>query len=179
MAKQLSFDSAARESLRRGVDQVANAVRVTLGPRGRSVVLDRRSGAPTITNDGMTIAREIDLADPYENLGAQLIKEVSAKTQEVAGDGTTTAMVLAQAIVREGLRVITGGANPMVRGRSSWTWAIQQRRQPRPSEKTPPAHATRQYVNRRLADGRARCDVERLRWEGELDTVRFELLVDR
>jgi chaperonin GroEL len=113
MAKQLSFDSAARESLRRGVDQVAKAVRVTLGPRGRSVVLDRKLGAPTITSDGATIAREIELADPYENLGAQLIKEVLAKTQEVAGDGTTTATVLAQAIVHEGLRIVAAGANPM------------------------------------------------------------------
>ena len=113
MPKQLSFDSAAREALRRGVDQVANAVRVTLGPRGRSVVLDRKFGAPTLTSDGVTIAREIELADPYENLGAQLIKEVLTKTQEVAGDGTTTATVLAQSIVHEGLRHVAAGANPM------------------------------------------------------------------
>ena len=113
MAKQLTFDSAARNALRRGVDQVANAVKITLGPRGRSVLLDRELGAPTITSDGVTIAREIELADPYENLGAQLIKEVSAKTQEVAGDGTTTATVLAQAILHEGLRMVTAGANPM------------------------------------------------------------------
>ncbi len=113
MAKQLSFDSAAREALRRGVDQVANAVRVTLGPRGRSVVLDRKFGAPTLTNDGVTVAKEIELADPLENLGAQLIKEVSTRTQEVAGDGTTTATVLAQAILHEGLRHVAAGANPM------------------------------------------------------------------
>jgi chaperonin GroEL len=113
MAKQLSFDSAARDALRRGVDQVANAVKITLGPRGRSVLLDKKFGAPTITSDGVTIAREIELADPYENLGAQLIKEVSAKTQEVAGDGTTTATVLAQAILHEGLRSVAAGANPM------------------------------------------------------------------
>ena len=113
MPKQLSFESAAREALRRGVDQVANAVRVTLGPRGRSVVLDRKFGAPTLTSDGVTIAREIELADPYENLGAQLIKEVLTKTQDVAGDGTTTATVIAQAIVHEGLRHVAAGANPM------------------------------------------------------------------
>jgi chaperonin GroEL len=111
--KQLSFESAAREALRRGVDQVANAVRVTLGPRGRSVVLDRKFGAPTLTSDGVTIAREIELADPYENLGAALIKEVLTKTQDVAGDGTTTATVIAQAIVHEGLRHVAAGANPM------------------------------------------------------------------
>jgi chaperonin GroEL len=113
LPKQLSFESAAREALRRGVDQVANAVRVTLGPRGRSVVLDRKFGAPTLTSDGVTIAREIELADPYENLGAQLIKEVLTRTQDVAGDGTTTATVLAQAIVHEGLRHVAAGANPM------------------------------------------------------------------
>jgi chaperonin GroEL len=113
LPKQLSFESAAREALRRGVDQVANAVRVTLGPRGRSVVLDRKFGAPTLTSDGVTIAREIELADPYENLGAQLIKEVLTKTQDVAGDGTTTATVIAQAIVHEGLRHVAAGANPM------------------------------------------------------------------
>jgi len=113
LPKQLSFESAAREALRRGVDQVANAVRVTLGPRGRSVVLDRKFGAPTLTSDGVTIAREIELADPYENLGAQLIKEVLTRTQDVAGDGTTTATVIAQAIVHEGLRHVAAGSNPM------------------------------------------------------------------
>jgi chaperonin GroEL len=113
LPKQLSFESAARESLRRGVDQVANAVRVTLGPRGRSVVLERKFGAPTLTSDGVTIAREIELADPYENLGAQLVKEVLTKTQDVAGDGTTTATVIAQAIVHDGLRHVAAGANPM------------------------------------------------------------------
>jgi len=113
LPKQLSFESAARDALRRGVDQVANAVRVTLGPRGRSVVLDRKFGAPTLTSDGVTIAREIELADPYENLGAQLIKEVLTKTQDVAGDGTTTATVIAQAIVHDGLKHVAAGANPM------------------------------------------------------------------
>ena len=113
MAKQLRFDSAARDALRRGVDQVANAVRVTLGPRGRSVVLARGAGAPTLTSDGVTVAREIELADPLENVGAQLIKEVSARTQEVAGDGTTTATVLAQALFHDGLRHVAAGAHPM------------------------------------------------------------------
>jgi chaperonin GroEL len=114
MAKQLRFDSAAREALQRGVDKLANTVKVTLGPRGRNVVLDKKFGSPTITNDGVTIAKEIELADPYENMGAQLLKEVATKTQDVAGDGTTTATVLGQAIVNLGLRHVTAGANPMI-----------------------------------------------------------------
>src|SRR2546426_8464622 len=113
MAKQLQFDSAARDALQRGVDKLANTVRVTLGPRGRNVVLDKKFGAPTITNDGVTIAKEIELEDPYENMGAQLLKEVATKTQDVAGDGTTTATVLAQSMVHAGLRLGTAGANPM------------------------------------------------------------------
>ncbi|HEY3155706.1 MAG TPA: chaperonin GroEL [Candidatus Eisenbacteria bacterium] len=113
MAKQLQFDSAARDALQRGVDKLANTVRVTLGPRGRNVVLDKKFGAPTITNDGVTIAKEIELEDPYENMGAQLLKEVATKTQDVAGDGTTTATVLAQSMVHSGLRLVTAGANPM------------------------------------------------------------------
>src|SRR6478752_601604 len=104
MAKQLIFDETARRSLKRGVDRLADAVRVTLGPKGRNVVLDKRFGAPTITNDGVTIARDIDLEDPFENMGAQLVKEVATKTDDVAGDGTTTAVVLAQAIIKAGLR---------------------------------------------------------------------------
>src|ERR671910_817595 len=107
MAKQLKFDEQARQALREGIDQLAGAVRMTLGPRGRNVVLDKRFGPPTITNDGVTIAKEIELTDPYENLGAQLVKEVATKTNDVAGDGTTTATVLAQALVREGLRNVT------------------------------------------------------------------------
>ncbi len=114
MAKQLRFDSAAREALQRGVDKLANTVKVTLGPRGRNVVLDKKFGSPTITNDGVTIAKEIELEDPYENMGAQLLKEVATKTQDVAGDGTTTATVLGQAIVHLGLRHVTAGANPMI-----------------------------------------------------------------
>jgi chaperonin GroEL len=113
MPKQFAFDAEAREALRRGFDQLANTVRITLGPRGRNVVLDRKWGAPAVTNDGVTIAKEIELPDPFENMGAQLAKEVSAKTQEISGDGTTTAAVLAQALLAEGLRVVTSGANPM------------------------------------------------------------------
>src|SRR6187401_3310913 len=114
MAKQLIFDETARRSLKRGVDRLADAVKVTLGPKGRNVVLDKKFGAPTITNDGVTIARDIELEDPFENMGAQLLKEVATKTDDVAGDGTTTAVVLGQAMVAEGLRVVTAGANPMV-----------------------------------------------------------------
>jgi len=113
MAKQLEFDVAAREALKRGVDQLADTVKVTLGPKGRNVVLDKKFGSPTVTKDGVTVAKEIELEDPYENMGAQMVKEVSSKTSDVAGDGTTTATVLAQAIFREGLRNVTAGANPM------------------------------------------------------------------
>ncbi len=114
MAKQIIFDETARRSLKRGIDRLADAVRVTIGPKGRNVVLDKKFGAPTITNDGVTIARDIELEDPFENMGAQLLKEVATKTDDVAGDGTTTAVVLGQAMVAEGLRVVTAGANPMV-----------------------------------------------------------------
>ncbi len=113
MAKILEFSEDARRSLERGVDALANAVKVTLGPRGRNVVIGKNYGAPTITNDGVTIAREVELDDPYENMGAQLAKEVATKTNDVAGDGTTTATVLAQAMVREGLRNVAAGANPL------------------------------------------------------------------
>ena len=113
MAKMLEFDEDARRALERGVNRLADAVKVTLGPRGRNVVIDKKWGAPTITNDGVTVAREVELEDPYENLGAQLAKEVATKTNDVAGDGTTTATVLAQAMVREGRRSVTAGANPI------------------------------------------------------------------
>ncbi|MCY7401095.1 MAG: chaperonin GroEL [Nocardioides sp.] len=113
MPKILEFDENARRSLERGVDALANTVKVTLGPKGRYVVLDKKWGAPTITNDGVTVAREIELDDPFENLGAQLTKEVATKTNDIAGDGTTTATVLAQAMVHEGLRAVAAGANPM------------------------------------------------------------------
>ena len=114
MAKEIKFNEEARRSLERGVDALANAVKVTLGPKGRNVVLEKKFGAPTITNDGVTIARDIELEDPFENMGAQLVKEVATKTNDVAGDGTTTATVLAQAMVHEGLRNVAAGANPMI-----------------------------------------------------------------
>jgi chaperonin GroEL len=113
MPKQLIYDAEAREKLRAGVDKLANAVRITLGPKGRNVVLDKKFGSPTVTNDGVTIAKEIELEDPYENMGAQMVKEVATKTQDVAGDGTTTATILAQAIIKEGIKNVTAGANPM------------------------------------------------------------------
>jgi chaperonin GroEL len=113
MAKELKFDEHARRALESGVNQLADAVKVTLGPKGRNVVLDKKFGAPTITNDGVSIAREIELSDPFENMGAQLVKEVATKTNDVAGDGTTTATVLAQALIKEGLRNVAAGANPM------------------------------------------------------------------
>jgi chaperonin GroEL len=113
-AKEIKFGEDARRSLEKGVDTLANAVKVTLGPKGRNVVLDRKFGSPTITNDGVTIARDIDLEDPWENLGCQLVKEVAIKTNDVAGDGTTTATVLAQAMIKEGLKNVAAGANPMI-----------------------------------------------------------------
>jgi chaperonin GroEL len=113
MSKMLAFNTDARQALERGVNALADAVKVTLGPKGRNVVLDKKFGAPTITNDGVTIAREVELDDPYENMGAQLAKEVATKTNDVAGDGTTTATVLAQSMVHEGLRSVAAGANPM------------------------------------------------------------------
>ena len=112
-AKTLLFDEQARRALERGANIVANAVKVTLGPKGRNVVLDKKWGSPTITKDGVTVAKEIELDDPYENMGAQLVREVASKTNDVAGDGTTTATVLAQAIVNEGLRYVAAGGNPI------------------------------------------------------------------
>src|SRR3989338_2331240 len=111
-SKQIMFDENARQALMRGVDKVANTVKVTLGPRGRNVVLDKPSH-PVVSNDGVTIAKEIELSDKFENIGAKLVKEVASKTQDVAGDGTTTATILAQAMIREGLKNIAAGANPM------------------------------------------------------------------
>jgi chaperonin GroEL len=112
-AKLIEFDAEARAALKRGVDQLANAVKVTLGPKGRNVVIDKKFGAPTVTKDGVTVAKEVELEDPIENMGAQMVREVASKTSDVAGDGTTTATVLAQAIIREGLKNVTAGANPM------------------------------------------------------------------
>src|SRR5204863_10072966 len=112
-AKELHFNVEARAALKRGVDQLAQAVKVTLGPKGRNVVIDKKFGAPTVTKDGVTVAKEIELSDPIENMGAQMVKEVATKTSDIAGDGTTTATVLAQAIFREGLKNVTAGANPL------------------------------------------------------------------
>src|SRR5213076_3546380 len=113
MAKQLAFTDEARKKLKNGIDTMANAVKTTLGPKGRNVALDKKYGAPTVTHDGVTVARDIELDDPFENMGAQLLKEAATKTEDVAGDGTTTATVLAQAIVTEGLKNVASGANPM------------------------------------------------------------------
>src|SRR6188472_3481582 len=112
-ARMLKFDEEARRALEAGINKLADVVSVTLGPKGRNVLLDKKWGAPTITNDGVTIAKEVELDDPFENMGAQLAKEVATKTNDVAGDGTTTATVLAQAMVHEGLRAVAAGANPM------------------------------------------------------------------
>ena len=114
MAKKVLYNEEARAALLRGVDQLANAVKITLGPKGRNVVLDKKYGAPNIVNDGVSIAREIELPDPIENMGAQLVKEVATKTNDVAGDGTTTATVLAQAMIQEGMKNLEAGANPIV-----------------------------------------------------------------
>src|SRR5215207_5828295 len=114
MAKQLIFRDEARRKLQSGVDKLADAVSTTLGPKGRNVALDKKFGAPTVTHDGVTVAKEIELSDPYENMGAQLLKEAATKTNDIAGDGTTTATVLAQAIVTEGLKNVAAGANPML-----------------------------------------------------------------
>src|SRR5213592_672308 len=112
-AKRIAFDQDAREAIRRGVKQLARAVKVTLGPRGRAVLLEKKWGAPIVSVDGVTVAKEIELKDPYENMGAQMVKEVASKTNDVAGDGTTSATVLAEAIFEEGLKNVTAGANPI------------------------------------------------------------------
>ena len=113
MAKQIIYGEEARKALEAGIDKLSNTVKITLGPKGRNVVLDRKYGAPLITNDGVTIAKEVELEDAFENMGAQLVKEVATKTNDVAGDGTTTATLLAQALVREGMKNVAAGANPM------------------------------------------------------------------
>ena len=114
MAKQITFSEEARKKLESGINQLADTVKITLGPKGRNVVLDKKFGSPLITNDGVTIAKEIELEDPFENMGAQLVKEVATKTNDIAGDGTTTATLLAQALIREGLKNLAAGANPMI-----------------------------------------------------------------
>src|ERR1700745_907669 len=113
MAKQIVYGEQSRQAILRGVNQLADAVKVTLGPKGRNVVLDKKFGSPTITKDGVTVAKEVDLKDPLENLGAQMVREVASKTSDVAGDGTPTPTILAQAIFREGVKAVTAGANPM------------------------------------------------------------------
>src|SRR3954471_24487002 len=113
MPKMIKFESEARDALKRGVDALANAVKVTLGPKGRNVVIDKKFGAPSVTKDGVSVAKEIELKDPVENMGAQMVKEVASKTSDLAGDGTTTATVLAQAIITAGLKNVAAGANPM------------------------------------------------------------------
>src|SRR3982075_3192458 len=113
MAKQIVYADNSRQAILRGVNQLANAVKVTLGPKGRNVVLEKKFGGPNITKDGVTVAKEIELKDPLENMGAQMVREVASKTSDVAGDGTTTATILAQAIYREGVKAVTSGANPM------------------------------------------------------------------
>src|SRR5713226_6800923 len=113
MAKQLKYQDEASRAIKTGVDKLANAVRITMGPKGRYVVLDKKFGSPTITNDGVTIAKEIELEEPFENMGAQLVKEVASKTNDIAGDGTTTATVLAQALISAGLQNVAAGANPI------------------------------------------------------------------
>src|SRR5580765_2417270 len=125
-SKQLIFDTEARRQLKAGIDALANAVKVTLGPRGRNVAIDKKWGAPTITHDGVTVAKEIELEDQFQNMGAQMLKQAATKTNDVAGDGTTTATVLAQAIVTEGLRNLAAGANPMLmkRGIDAATQAV-------------------------------------------------------
>src|SRR5205809_578405 len=136
MAKQIIYGEHSRQAVLRGINQLADAVQVTLGPRGRNVILDRKFGSPTITKDGVTVAKEIDLKDPIENLGAQMVKEVASKTSDTAGDGTTTATVLAQAIFREGAKNVTAGANPMAvkrgidRAAEAMTEAIQKMSKP-------------------------------------------------
>ena len=114
MAKEIIYGEEARKALLNGINKLADTVKITLGPKGRNVVLDRKFGSPLITNDGVTIAKEIELDDPFENMGAQLVKEVSIKTNDVAGDGTTTATLLAQTLIREGMKNVAAGANPMV-----------------------------------------------------------------
>ena len=113
MAKEITFETAARDKIKKGVDKLADAVKVTLGPKGRNVILDKKFGAPTVTKDGVSVAKEIELKDPIENMGAQMVKEVASKTADIAGDGTTTATVLAQSIIGEGLKNVAAGANPM------------------------------------------------------------------
>ena len=151
MPKILKFDEAARRGLEAGVNKLADTVKVTLGPKGRNVVIEKKFGAPTITNDGVSIAREIELEDPFENMGAQLVKEVATKTNDVAGDGTTTATVLAQALIREGLRNVAAGANPtgaQARHRPGRRGGRGSRSPSRPRRSTPSTRSPRSRRSR-------------------------------
>jgi len=186
MAKQLAFDEAARKALEAGVDRLADTVKVTLGPRGRNVVLDKQWGAPTITNDGVTIAREVELEDPYENLGAQLAKEVATKTNDVAGDGTTTATVLAQALVKEGLRNVAAGAAPgaVKRGIEAAVDAVEARlkENARPVEGANVAHvgaisAQSDEIGELLAEAFGKVGTEGVITIEESNTTNTELVV--
>jgi chaperonin GroEL len=148
MAKMIAFDEEARRGLERGLNQLADAVKVTLGPRGRNVVLEKKWGAPTITNDGVSIAKEIELDDPYEKIGAELVKEVAKKTDDVAGDGTTTATVLAQALVREGLRNVAASAASRRPSRPSSPSSRQAPARSRPRTRSPRPRRSRQPTPR-------------------------------
>ena len=141
-SKEIRFDQDARTKLLAGVNTLANAVRVTLGPKGRNVIIEKSFGSPTITKDGVTVAKEIDLKDPLENMGAQMVREVASKTSDIAGDGTTTATVLAQAIFREGLKNVTAGANPMELKRGTSSRSASSSRRSRRSPRRPRARTT-------------------------------------
>ena len=157
MAKQLVFTDEARKSLKRGVDTMANAVKTTLGPKGRNVALDKKFGSPTVTHDGVTVAREVELEDPFENMGAQLLKEAATKTNDIAGDGTTTSVVLAQAIVHEGMKNIAAGANPMLLKRGlerGVTAVVPNAMNAAPASETAPSAVPRWRTARRATPGR-------------------------
>ena len=150
MAKEIIFDTNARNRIKAGVDKLADAVKVTLGPKGRNVILDKKFGAPTVTKDGVSVAKEIELRDPVENMGAQLVKEVASKTADAAGDGTTTATVLAQSIFNHGIKNVAAGANPMdlLLLKTSTSKARRSRTQAR-SSRSPPSHPTMMWKSAR------------------------------
>ncbi len=157
MAKQIIFGEEARRSLEKGINALADTVKITLGPKGRNVVLDKKYGAPLITNDGVTIAKEIELENPFENMGAQLVKEVATKTNDVAGDGTTTATLLAQAIIREGLKNLAAGANPMVLRsgiEAATNAAVEEPEEPERAGQRQAVHRERRCELRRRSDHR-------------------------
>lgn len=150
MAKQIVYGEEARKALQSGIDKLADTVKITLGPKGRNVVLDKKFGAPLITNDGVTIAKEIELEDAFENMGAQLVREVATKTNDAAGDGTTTATLLAQALVREGMKNVAAGANPMVLKKESRKLSIQRSPRLSPIRKPFPVQAISPVLQRFL-----------------------------